>query len=111
MYQAKLNTSLTRTFSVALFRDKVFGNESAGQKEKGGQTDLSLGSVAVETRLGCSVPSSLPMVCIEGELEIHNFALELQGGLKGGGGDHSDEARNGQKPGNGLGLRASGAIK
>jgi hypothetical protein len=110
MYQAELNTSLTRSFSIALFRDKAFEHQP-DIKIKERETDLSFGRVAVEARLSGSVPSSLPMVGIEGELEIHYFALELQGGLKGGGGDHSDEVRNGQEPGNGLGLRASGAIK
>ena len=115
-----MNTIKQLPGPVGYIVDKVFFCHTVLTIEDGRETrvdgyekemHLSFRRVAVEARLGCSVPSSFPMVSVNGELEIHYFAFELQGGLKGGRGDHSDEVRNGREPENGLGLRASGAIK
>jgi hypothetical protein len=82
-------------------------DEQLNDKSGGRERHLSLGGMAIETRLGCSIPPSLPMVVVDAELEIHEFAFELQGWLEGRGGDHGDEARNGRGQGiGGLRLRA-----
>lgn len=56
-----------------------------------GTTDFSFGGVAVETGLGGAVASALAVICVDGEVKIHDFAFELDGreGVRG----HGDRER------------------
>lgn len=47
--------------------------------------------MAVEAGLGCAVASALAVICVDGEVEIHDFAFELDGreGVRG----HGDRER------------------